>query len=60
DEGEAYGRKLMQAGVQVTATRYLSTIHAFVVLNAIANTPAARGAINQTTSTLRGIFANAD
>lgn len=57
DEGEAYGRKLMQAGVQVTATRYLSTIHAFVVLNAIANTPAARGAINQATSTLRGVFA---
>ncbi|MHB0958582.1 MAG: alpha/beta hydrolase [Pirellulaceae bacterium] len=45
DEGEAYARKLIQAGVDVTALRYLGTIHDFVMLNAITDTPAARSAI---------------
>lgn len=45
DEGEQYAAKLMQAGVSVTATRFLGTIHDFVMLNALANTPATRGAI---------------
>ena len=35
DEGEAYARKLKEAGVAVTATRYNGTIHDFVLLNAI-------------------------
>jgi acetyl esterase/lipase len=47
DEGEAYALKLMQAGVAVTATRYLGTIYDFVMLNAITDTPAVRGAIDQ-------------
>ena len=47
DEGEAYAHKLMGAGVQVTAVRYHGTIHDFVMLNALCDTPAARGAINQ-------------
>ena len=41
DEGEAYARKLAQADVKVTAVRYLGTIHDFVMLNAITDTPAA-------------------
>ena len=45
DEGEAYARKLMQAGVEVTAVRYLGTIHDFVMLNGLATTPAAQSAI---------------
>ena len=45
DEGEAYARKLMQAGVDVTAVRFLATHHDFVMLNALANTPASRAAI---------------
>jgi acetyl esterase len=53
DEGEAYARKLMAAGVEVTATRYLGTIHAFVLLNALAGTPAARAAVDQTTAFLK-------
>lgn len=57
DEGEIYARKLMQAGVSVTATRYLGTIHDFVMLNALAETPAARAAITQATEHLRKIFA---
>jgi acetyl esterase len=53
DEGEAYARKLMKAGVPVTATRYLGTIHAFVLLNALAETPAARAAVAQVCTFLR-------
>jgi len=59
DEGESYAHKLMQAGVPVTATRYLGTIHDFVMLNAITDTPAPRAAIAQACAILRGIFATA-
>jgi acetyl esterase len=47
DEGEAYAHKLIQAGVPVTADRYLSIIHDFVMLNALADAQATRGAIAQ-------------
>lgn len=53
DEGEAYARKLVEAGVNVTATRYLGITHDFVMLNALADTPAARGAIAQANEMLR-------
>jgi acetyl esterase len=53
DEAEAYARRLWKAGVRVTSTRYLGTIHDFVMLNAIADTPAARGAIAQANAALR-------
>ena len=58
DEGEAYARKLTEAGVRVIAVRYLGTIHAFTVLNALADTPAAHGAIAQVNSELRRSFGN--
>ena len=45
DEGEAYARKLMEAGVDVTAVRFLATHHDFVMLNALADTSAAKSAI---------------
>src|ERR1700730_14045941 len=45
DEGEAYARKLMQAGVDVTAVRFVATHHDFVMLNALAETPATKAAI---------------
>lgn len=45
DEGEAYAHKLREAGVRVTAVRFQATIHDFVMLNALANTAATRGAI---------------
>ena len=54
DEGEAYARKLSDAGVRVTSIRYNGTIHDFVMLNALADTPAARGAIAQAIGALRG------
>jgi acetyl esterase len=54
DEGEAYARKLSDAGVRVTSVRYNGTIHDFVMLNALADTPATRGAIEQAVSALKG------
>ncbi|HEX7127023.1 MAG TPA: alpha/beta hydrolase [Thermodesulfobacteriota bacterium] len=53
DEGEAYARKLARAGVDVTALRFLGTIHDFMVLDAIASRPAPRAAIRSATDTLR-------
>jgi acetyl esterase len=45
DEGEAYARRLIAAGVEVTGLRALATVHDFVMLNPLAATPAARAAI---------------
>jgi acetyl esterase len=56
DEGEAYANKLRQAGVRVTAARFQGTIHDFVMLNALAHTAAARGAIALATAWLREGF----
>ena len=56
DEGEAYARKLRQAGVDVMATRYEGIIHDFVMLNALRGTNAAGAAIAQAISYLRLAF----
>jgi len=53
DEGEAYARRLSDAGVRVTSTRYNGTIHDFAMLNALADTPATRGAIAQAIGALK-------
>ena len=53
DEGEAYARRLSDAGVRVTSTRYNGAIHDFVMLNALADTPATRGAIAQAVGALK-------
>jgi len=53
DEGEAYAQKLSMAGVDVTAVSYLGTIHDFMVLNPLANTPAPKAAIAQACELLR-------
>lgn len=53
DEGEAYARKLSEAGVRVTSTRYNGTIHDFVMLNALGGTPAARAATEQGSAFLK-------
>jgi acetyl esterase len=58
DEGEAYAHKLIDAGVQVRAVRYHGTIHDFVMLNPIANTPTARGAIEQTSQMLKNVLSD--
>jgi len=54
DEGEAYAAKLADAGARVTTVRYNGTIHDFAMLNPLTDTPAARGAIQQAITALRG------
>ena len=56
DEGEAYARKLSQAGVRVTTVRYNGTIHDFMLLNPIAQTPAVRAATRQANDALQGVL----
>jgi acetyl esterase/lipase len=53
DEGEAYGRKLMDAGVPTTATRYDGMIHDFVLLNAIRGLPEVQAALDQSSNAIR-------
>jgi acetyl esterase len=53
DEGEAYAHRLLEAGVPVTAVRYLGAIHDFVLLNPIAQSLPTRAAIAQATAALR-------
>jgi acetyl esterase/lipase len=42
DEGEAYGRKPDEAGVEVTVIRYNGMIHDFGLLNGLAEVPAVK------------------
>jgi acetyl esterase len=58
DDGETYGRKLAAAGVPVRSVRYNGTIHDFMLLNPIANTPPVRGAVDQASEYLREVFAD--
>ena len=51
--GGAYGRKLREAGVDVTAMRYEGIIHDFVMLNALRGSNAADAAIVQPIDYLR-------
>ena len=53
DEGGAYGRKLRQAGVDVTTVRYEGVYHDFMMLNALAETNATRDATAQTADALK-------
>jgi acetyl esterase len=53
DEGEAYGRKLTQAGVRTTSVRYNGILHDFMLLNPVRETAAATGAIEQAIFVLR-------
>ena len=56
DEGEAYAHKLNDAGVKVTAVRYLGTIHDFVMLNPLIDVPSTRAAIKQANIMLKEVF----
>ena len=53
DEGEAYARQLIQAGVPTTSVRYNAIIHDFMMLNPVRATQAATAAIEQAILALR-------
>jgi acetyl esterase/lipase len=53
DEGEAYGRKLIQAGVRTTLVRYDATVHDFMMLNPLRSSAATTAAVEQAVHVLR-------
>jgi len=53
DEGEAYARKLDEAGVPVTVVRYNGVIHDFGLLNGLASLPATRSLFVQAAAELK-------
>jgi acetyl esterase/lipase len=53
DDGEAYGRKLEQAGVTVTTVRYNGTIHDFGLLTGLAKTPQTQSLFIQAAAELK-------
>jgi len=53
DEGEAYGRKLDDAGVKVTTVRYDGMIHDFGLLNGLAEEPAVRSLFEHAAAELK-------
>jgi acetyl esterase/lipase len=57
DEGEAYARKLKEAGVSVIATRYNGMIHDFVLLNGLQADPEPQAAIRQISSEIKAHLA---
>jgi acetyl esterase len=57
DEGEAYARKLKEAGVSVIATRYNGMIHDFVLLNGIQTDPEPQAAIRQISAEIKAHLA---
>jgi acetyl esterase len=52
DEGEAYARRLDEAGVDVTCVRYNGAIHDFGLLNALRDVPSTEAALNQAAADL--------
>jgi acetyl esterase len=52
DEGEAYGKRLQEAGVKVTLSRYPGMIHAFIRMS--GRLEKAKEAIDEIAGTLRG------
>lgn len=53
DEGEAYARRLAEAGVRTTSVRYNGTIHDFMMLNPLRPSAASTAAVEQAVFILR-------
>jgi acetyl esterase len=53
DEGEAYARKLLEAGVRTTCVRYNNILHDFMMLNPLRETAATTAAVEQAIHILR-------
>jgi len=53
DEGEAYARHLIAAGVRTTSVRYNATLHDFMMLNPVRDTAASSEATAQAIDVLR-------
>jgi len=53
DEGEAFGRKLDEAGVDVTTVRFNNAIHDWGMLNGLADTPETKALIRLSAATLK-------
>jgi len=60
DEGEAYARKLKEAGVAVTATRYNGLIHDFMLLNAIHDVRGVQECLDQASNAIRDALKSGD
>jgi acetyl esterase/lipase len=58
DEGEAYARKLNEAGVTVTLTRYGGLIHDYGLLNPLAEVPAVKTALTQAAVVIKETLKN--
>ncbi|MEU4572574.1 alpha/beta hydrolase [Nonomuraea sp. ATR24] len=56
DEGEAYARKLTEAGVSTTSVRYNGTLHDFMMLNPVRPTAAAGAAVAQAADVLKAVL----
>jgi acetyl esterase len=56
DEGEAYARRLTQAGVHTTSLRINGTLHDFMMLNPVRETQATTAAIEEAVQVLRKAF----
>ncbi|NUP35281.1 MAG: alpha/beta hydrolase [Streptomycetaceae bacterium] len=58
DEGEAYARRLAEAGVPTTSVRYNGTLHDFMMLNPVRDTQATSAAVAQAAAVLRHALHN--
>lgn len=56
DEGDAYARKMDEAGVPVTLVRYQGMIHDYGLLNALANLPAVKSALLSAAAELKKVL----